>query len=322
MKCIYHQADFDGLCSAAIVRAKYPQCQLIGHDHHLHFDHGIITPGETVYIVDICLPMHQMEHLLIHCDVHWIDHHITSIDAMAPLAAGVEIKGLREIGKAACELTWQYLFPDLTIPRPVWLLGRYDVWDLEIDPHVELFQFGMHTYDTTIDAPIWGILLNAYGLFERNVVKNGKIIARYYANTMATVCNTHAYGLHWEGLYFIALNTHERLSQAFDSVKHLHPYDAMLVYCHLPDGRWKISMYTDIPGIDVSQIALLHGGGGHPRAAGFHASELPWQKTSMARTRMSMPMMNINEFDDMPDSFIPYVSTEPTLLAQSQAVES
>ena len=33
MKCFYHRIDFDGVCSAAIVKAKYPECELIGIDY-------------------------------------------------------------------------------------------------------------------------------------------------------------------------------------------------------------------------------------------------------------------------------------------------
>ena len=33
MICIYHKKDFDGICSAAIVKRKYPNASFIGWDY-------------------------------------------------------------------------------------------------------------------------------------------------------------------------------------------------------------------------------------------------------------------------------------------------
>lgn len=288
MKCIYHQADFDGLCSAAIVRKKYPDVELIPHDYHLELDMSAFQQGEIVYLVDISLPLDQMQWLLIHHDLHWIDHHATAMADMADIESGIKIPGIREIGKAACELTWQYLFPRTDMPRPVWLLGRYDVWDLTVDESVELFQIGMKTYNNGIDDQVWNFVLNPYSSFVREVVQRGHIAQRFYANTMAKVCDNHAAITKWEGLQVIMMNTHEYRSQAFASRWPCDYLDAMVAYCRLADGRWKVSLYTDRPEIDVSVIAKKHGGGGHRGAAGFHCAELPWENSPRSGVRSPM----------------------------------
>jgi len=38
----------------------------------------------------------------------WIDHHISAIND--ELTSNIKIKGIRKVGEAACELTWQYFF--------------------------------------------------------------------------------------------------------------------------------------------------------------------------------------------------------------------
>ena len=58
---------------------------------------------------------------------HWIDHHKTAIEAYEQTTS--RILGLRRVGAAACELTWQEMFPGATTPLAVTLLGRWDVWD-------------------------------------------------------------------------------------------------------------------------------------------------------------------------------------------------
>ena len=70
MKCFYHSADLDGHCSAAIVKAVCPECELIGINYGDAFpwdlfveaeerkSGSIILPAkepETVYMVDFCL---------------------------------------------------------------------------------------------------------------------------------------------------------------------------------------------------------------------------------------------------------------------------
>lgn len=41
-----------------------------------------------------------------------------------------------------------------------------------------------------------------------------------------------------------------------------------------PDGTFKVSLRSTMPGIDVSRLAKLLGGGGHPKAAGFSINAL------------------------------------------------
>lgn len=128
MKCYYHKADLDGKCSAAIVRRKYPDCELIGVDYPDRPDFESIKKGEVVFAVDFSFDMIDMTILWknSNCQFIWIDHHKSAIEKAT---GGLEaIEGKREIGKAACELTWEYLFPDEPMPEAVRLLGAYDTW--------------------------------------------------------------------------------------------------------------------------------------------------------------------------------------------------
>jgi oligoribonuclease NrnB/cAMP/cGMP phosphodiesterase (DHH superfamily) len=92
-------------------------------------------------MVNFCLPMDSMVRLSQLSDFIWIDHHKSSIEAAEQIAFGP--RGLRKIGQATCELTWQFLFPTVELPHAVYLLGRCDVWDLEVHSDILPFQFGM-----------------------------------------------------------------------------------------------------------------------------------------------------------------------------------
>ena len=52
----------------------------------------------------------------------WIDHHISAISENRDCMCD----GMTDVKSAACELTWQYFFPNQQMPEIVRLLGRYD----------------------------------------------------------------------------------------------------------------------------------------------------------------------------------------------------
>lgn len=59
------------------------------------------------------------------------------------------------------------------------------------------------------------------------------------------------------------------LKAVYDPARH----DAVCTF-HWTGRRWKISLYTDKPNVDVGIIAKSRGGGGHRGAAGFTATDL------------------------------------------------
>jgi len=55
MKCFYHGSDLDGYCSGAIVKYRYPECEMQPIDYGAQFPMDKIELGETVYMVDFAL---------------------------------------------------------------------------------------------------------------------------------------------------------------------------------------------------------------------------------------------------------------------------
>jgi nanoRNase/pAp phosphatase (c-di-AMP/oligoRNAs hydrolase) len=77
----------------------------------------------------------------------------------------------------------------------------------------------------------------------------------------------------FDGLKCIAVNRLMANSKFFDSVWDPHTYDAMLSF-GWRGSQWTVSLYTDRPDIDVSEVARKRGGGGHKGAAGFQCTDL------------------------------------------------
>ena len=97
--CYYHKADFDGICSAAIVRHFMPDTKLVGMDYQ---DTEVFVRGyEQVFVVDFSFLPTTMEDIARYNDMRWIDHHKTSIEAN-----DTKYLGKRVVGKGACEICW------------------------------------------------------------------------------------------------------------------------------------------------------------------------------------------------------------------------
>lgn len=166
--CFYHRADFDGVCSAAIVKKFVPGCELYGIDYGDPFpwdkvmdgpqvsaaelEAGSGLPRRQVYMVDFSLPPDEMKRLAEVSDLTWIDHHKSALDSNM----GLEVLGYQTSALAGCELTWlwftrgeseKYLVRGMDptaeqvsrLPEAVRLLGRYDVFDLGCSPSEERF---------------------------------------------------------------------------------------------------------------------------------------------------------------------------------------
>jgi oligoribonuclease NrnB/cAMP/cGMP phosphodiesterase (DHH superfamily) len=283
MKCFYHSADFDGKCSGAIVRLKHPDCDLIGIDYGDPFPWDSVHDDEVLFMVDFAVqPNTDMERLYAKTagKLVWIDHHKTALEWAGLSGFDNVCKGVRALDLAACELTWNYLYPQAEMPEVVWLLGRYDIWKHD-NPRVLPFQYGMRLLNPAADdVGVWRSLFDGHTTIE-GVVEKGLIVQAAQEQSHAGVCKMAGFDLEWEGLRWTAVNGPYRGSMVhksrFDHIKH----DAMLGF-YWTGSLWMLSLTTDKPDVDVSSIAKKYGGGGHKGAAGFQSPTLPFSLAAEA----------------------------------------
>jgi oligoribonuclease NrnB/cAMP/cGMP phosphodiesterase (DHH superfamily) len=266
--------------------------QKIGPVECLGWDYGDPVPSiegcDLVYMVDLCidallLPENQQRLV-------WIDHHKTSI-----AKHGDGWQGVRRDGVAACRLCWQYLvspqapwsfdvdlFQRRQVDEPylVRLAGEYDVWDRS-DANADVLQYAVRAYPF-FD---WHAYFEAYlagserrrdlARTERHLLYQGESAMRYALEVNRIIATTRSHELYWRGLNWLVLNQAMGNSITFDAaVKPDH--DALLMWRW--DGRrCRVSLYG-VPhrkDLDLSEIAVAHGGGGHRQACGF---ECTWQE--------------------------------------------
>jgi len=282
MRCVFHSVDFDGKCSAAIVKNKFPYCELIPYDYGKEFPwDSFNNKHEEVYMVDVSLPINtgvgfDMLELNQRCDLVWIDHHEAVIKEAN--SQGFNPKGLRRVGEAACELTWQFLHI-MPIPKTVRYLGRYDVFDRS-DPNVLIFQNGMKIRNTSpSNSEFWNYLFFSKdsGTEIDKILKDGTIVSEYIKTENKTYSGGFAFETEIDGYPAIAINKGMANSLLFEHVWKPTRHDIMIAFCMRKNGtKWKVSLYTD-KDIDVSAVARKFGGNGHKKAAGFVCNELPFK---------------------------------------------
>jgi hypothetical protein len=305
---IYHSADFDGIFCREIARKFLPEgTEFIGWNFG---DPPIDPPLGKVYILDLpCdepygikfppgkapLKAEGFDNLV------WIDHHKSSIESHPK-----NIPGYRIDGVAACRLAWQwftaearlieqgsvnreqitsYPFPQkqdyvdrtVTEPLPVRLAGEYDIWDKR-DPNADTFQFALRAVASE-ELP-WKLLLSAEsGHLLTALIDDGRLIEGYQRRIDEGIAKHRTFDLKWEGLTFLAINAVRCNSKTFEAaVQQRH--DGLLGF-YTDGAKWTVSLYhaPHRRDLDLSAIAVKHGGGGHKGACGFTCRELPFLKT-------------------------------------------
>lgn len=295
---IYHKADWDGLFSREICRKHFGD-----NAEYLGWDYGdpvpVVEPSREVVMVDI-----SVDGLMNHRPLVWIDHHKSAMAKFSP-----DIPGYRIDGVAACRLAWQYfhtanvtrnpmLDPCMTLPDKqafidrkvvepyaVQLAGEYDIWDKR-NPDADVFQQALRAQKLT--DHIWRELLRTdiedcithvqhSQIMVQTLLPLGRALQFSADEENASLMRDVAFELEWEGLRFLAINKPHGNSRTFAAgVKSEH--DALLTFYWLRN-KWRVSLYhaphrTDL---DLSQIAVKHGGGGHRGACGFESKALPFQ---------------------------------------------
>lgn len=273
MKCFYHKPDHDGHCSGAIVKRKFPNCEMFPINHGDDFPWEKIEKNETVFMVDFCLePKEDMIRLKNNCQLIWIDHHISAIKASQELGFN-NIDGLRSVEFSGCELTWKYLYYGEITPEAVRLIGRYDIWDHNSDKRTIPFEYGLNLEETNPDSEIWSRLLDHDLKMVETIVEHGNIIFNYETITNKRIMKSTSYIINFEGYRALVANRGFCDSYLFDSIYDPEKHDILIKYSRYPEC-WRVSIITRKDEIDVSEIAKKYGGGGHRGASGFRLENI------------------------------------------------
>ena len=290
--CIYHCEDFDGMCSAAIVKFFLGNTVVLipatnaGKSLSI-FDN--IPLGSSVYICDYSYPLDQMVELSKNYNLVWKDHHGIIQDAEQ---MGFNPDGLRSIKYSGCELTWMffkqkykqlkadYKYEDS--PIVVKLLGRYDVHDNEnnvsgYNPLV--FQCGFRSYNLDLDKnyQFWYDLLNEDDHEKLKEIHNtGKIVLKYLKNFNKRYIDLYGYESEINNHRALVVNYGKASNMVFDDYNgDLNDFDYFITYVR-KNNKYNVSVYSKKDNVSARELAQRFGGDGHFHAAGFSCEKLPF----------------------------------------------
>ncbi len=320
--CIYHSRDLDGWASAAIVKlamrnnvsaivdldkdtaaiAPPEEDQDQGTLYFKGYDYGQPIPDTSEYdrviMCDISFPKEDMLKINEQLGVNfiWIDHHQRQIDIINPYLEehGLPMDGLvTEPGelRAACELTWEYFFPNDTMPELIRLLGRYDCFGhrgTEEELKVLQFQYGARQVISNYEEAYAHLIDEGmnYENQETNtlniILDKGKSIYAYL-RTEAKATYAKAFPLKFmnpalttKDVFipkFLAVNQERFNPINFGIDYHADGYDGFACFWY-NDGKWIFSLYNDNGKIDCAEICAMFGGGGHRGASGFVTTDI------------------------------------------------
>lgn len=272
MICIYHGIDLDCWCSAAIVKNKYPDCKMVPYDYGQPVPE--LEEGEDLILVDVSFSMDTFRKFLAEGrTITWLDHHISAIREFDK-ELRYEVQGNKKFlfsldpKKAACEITWEFINPDLDVPRGVHLLGRYDCFGHKGTS--EEFAVLVFQYAARARWNGWKETSEVLRLTREDLVQMHNAGLYIYQSLCTEAKQSYAKGfvIEFDGYRFLAVNKERFNPINFEINYHKDGYDGFASF-YFADGHWKFSLYNDNGKVDCSEICKRRGGGGHAGAAGF-----------------------------------------------------
>lgn len=279
---IYHANCWDGFCAAWLFHQRFSDAEYVA----AHYGQGPPdVAGRRVFILDFIYKRQVMREILSRAmAVVVLDHHKTAQLELCGLEdefcqrpdlirnpLGSHLPDIRfDLTKSGARLAWEYLHGQ---SLPPWLV-RYtedrDLWRWRL-PHSREVNAWLRSHP--LDFALWD---NLSGIREEyddgpigvwgQVIAQGEAILRRERQIVADHVR-HAREIDLGGHRIPAVNATVLFSEVAGELAKGRPFGAC--YFDRADGLRQWSLRSDDSGADVSLVAQMFGGGGHPRAAGF-----------------------------------------------------
>jgi oligoribonuclease NrnB/cAMP/cGMP phosphodiesterase (DHH superfamily) len=294
----YHKVDIDGWMSGAITKLffdSFDDVELVSvpFNYNEKVTHNLDEFDEIV-ITDIMIPpelMKKYEDKLLILDHHATMEHVIKVYDINP---GIGINFDKTY--AACELTWEYFFPEDRMPPVVRVFGLYDSFRFKtkndsIQDVVLMTQYGgrAQVYDIESASKLLKADLNFMKHVDGKVyITESPIVEELYkaGSTIYEYLKVDVKKKLKQGYindvrieekdYRIFCLNAERLNPVSFGIDVIKEYGVDFVVSYWYDGaakQWICSLYSSV--VDVSKIAQIFGGGGHAGASGCQSDTFP-----------------------------------------------
>lgn len=229
----------------------------------------VIPDGSFVFIVDFSFSKAELIRLQRRAaGIAVLDHHLPKKQEIGSLPFVIF-----DEDHSGAVMTWKHMFPDQPVPRLLEVVEDWDLWKFE-KPLTREIHAALRSYPMEFD--VWYQLDAKLRHNPFSLVSEGQAILRTEEQLVDMICKQATYmddmlsPLTPDHVKAVMVNATSHWSQVGHRLLELYPEAeyAATVYT-LADGREKWSLRSRKGGIDVSEIARNHGGGGHHNAAGF-----------------------------------------------------
>lgn len=310
MKCFYH-VDQDGIVSGFYVRKACEQRGLDFEpedfrkiNYGMKFPFHDIKQDEFVFIVDYSIEPEEMWQLLsITKNVFWIDHHQSTIEKYKDFKC--DVKGIRITGAgiSGANLTWLYFrymctanweqfgktdeknvksllnIHGVEIPKLAKYTAMWDTfsWDEVSEEYVRAFHYSFESYDIDAMTKMLNTLDGTDGFYDQmnmfdDMIEDGLGIMDYLSSDAKRYLRTYGFETTFEGHKAYAINRALINSDFFESID-ASKYD-MFIGFSFNGKMWEYQLRSaEQDKVNVYELAVKYGGGGHPNAAGFRCDK-------------------------------------------------
>lgn len=288
---IYHANCWDGFCAAWIAR------KALGDIEAFPAHYGTPPPDvreRVVYVLDFAYPYEVMERLVTNARrTVVLDHHKTAMAALDGLhqpETGIDVwfDMTKSGGRLAWEWFWHSTFAHqriddrfwpfaVRVDRAPWLVDYTedrDLWRHAL-PETEAINAALRSYP--LDFDLWDQFaqkdpISTFAYEGRAIRRRERqIVEDHVRNARLESFSLLAGGpVAADDLRVPVVNATTLFSEIAGELAIGHPFAAC--YFDRQDGKRQWSLRSAPDGVDVSEIAKAHGGGGHKHAAGFEQS--------------------------------------------------
>lgn len=288
---ITHKSCPDGFVAAYVAKKRYPEAEVMFRDYNMEPPYEQVT-GRDVLVTDFSWRTREENDKLASLtkSFRMLDHHKSAREIIgdAPYATF-------DMNRSGAGLAWDYLFgrdsdyridtanimevgrcfPNLYLPRP-WYVNYVE--DRDLWRHVLPNSRAVNAFLASIqfDFDVWDKMVRP--LTEQQAMGYGigalRYIESYVRVTMNYVQSGKLFFIDAEGYVHeykvsVANASYMTNSDLLDAMVQDPAVDIGISWFERADGKAHLSLCTAKPDVDVSKIAVSHGGGGHRTKAGI-----------------------------------------------------
>lgn len=267
----FHSDDLDGWSSSAIVSKKHKDDEIEFYGYNYEDEIKLVKGYDIVYMVDCSTTSENMKFLMDNNKKFiWIDHHAKKIWQVID-EINHDIPGLRDKDnkRAACVLTWKYLFPGKSTPTILKYIEDVDLWKWEMKDTDEITtsldldcKKDREMLKKFLDEKVWNSVINI-------IIENGKKYINMRTQQIKELMG-NVIVVNWRGYRTAVINTPIHKSHTGDAILRERINVNIVLIWSFNKDIVKCSLRSR--DIDVAKIADEYGGGGHRLASGFRCN--------------------------------------------------